>query len=97
MVSTIRSVSVLAFLLASGTAHAASPLQCADGFTKVLDNGGEALCRRAEDVASSGLADALSRLWWDEAHCTGTARDRQAAVSQNPSGAWTVTLRFFCE
>jgi len=99
MVRPIRSVGVSAFLvvlLGVGQAVAADSIACADGFTKVLDQGGSALCRRSSSVASSDLAEALSQMWWGQARCNGEASDRQTGISQNQTGQWTVTMRFFC-
>ena len=99
MVRPIRSAGVSAFLvfmLFGGAASAGTTMACAEGFTKVLDQGGTALCRRSQSVASSDLAEALSQMWWGQAGCSGQASDRQTGISQNQTGQWTVTMRFFC-
>ena len=101
MAFPIRSVGVFVALMvlvvvAPSAAQAGTELTCADGFTKVLERGGTAVCRRSESVASPDLAEALSQSWWGQAGCNGAASDRQEAVSQNPAGDWTVTMRFFC-
>jgi len=90
------SALLLAMIIAPGLAKAGGSLVCAEGFTKVLDQGGSAICRRTENVRSSDVAEALSLTWWAEARCSGSATDRQAAISQSPRGDWTVSVRFFC-
>ena len=87
---------VVLTVLVPHAAQAGTELACADGFTKVLEQGGSAVCRRSESVASPDLAEALSQSWWGQAGCNGAASDKQAAVSQSPAGEWTVTMRFFC-
>ena len=95
----IRSVGVsalLALIFSACPAYAGTAIVCADGFTKVLEQSGTAVCRRSESVGTPDLAEALSQSWWGQAGCNGSASDRQSAVSQNPTGEWTVSMRFFC-
>jgi len=98
MSPSLRSagICVVAYALFCAGAEAATTVSCPEGFTKILDQGGQAVCRRSQSVASADLAESLSRLWWNTAHCNGEENDRQAGISQNQSGAWTVTMRFFC-
>jgi len=91
----VPAIVVLAIWMAP--ASAAAPVTCAVGFTKVLESGGSAVCRRSASVGSSSLAEALSQMWWSEARCSGSASDKQTAVSQNSAGDWTVTMRFLCK
>jgi hypothetical protein len=98
MAYSIRSVGVSALLVLAALrpAEAGTAIVCAEGFSKVLDQGGTAVCRRSQSVASPDLAETLSQTWWGQAGCNGSATDRQEAVSQSPAGDWTVTMRFFC-
>jgi len=77
-------------------AWAVDAVACPEGFTKILAQDGHAACRRSQAVASSDLAEAVSQLWWNNAHCNGDETDRQTGISQNSSGNWTVTMRFWC-
>jgi hypothetical protein len=92
----VSVVLMVSMALVSPPARAGTELTCADGFTKVLEQGGSAVCRRSESVANPDLAEALSQSWWGQASCNGAASDKQEAVSQGPAGDWTVTMRFFC-
>lgn len=98
MVTSIRSgfFVALCILLTAKTAHAGMAIECADGFTKILELDGSAVCRRSKSVASSDLAESLSQMWWGQANCNGQTSDRQSGISQNQNGEWTVTMRFFC-
>ena len=98
MVRSICLAGLLFVVMASqsGWAMAAQTIACPEGFTKILEQSGQAACRRSQSVASSDLADTVSKLWWDNAHCNGNESDRQTGVSQNQTGEWTVTMRFWC-
>ncbi len=99
MLASIRlaglCVAVCGFAV-TGPAWAGTSVNCPEGFTKILARDGQAACRRSQAVASSDLADAVSQLWWNNAHCDGAETDRQTGISQNSSGNWTVTMRFWC-
>ena len=98
MVPSLRCAGLvaLAVLLCARSAEAGMTVECGAGFTKILEQDGTAVCRRSRSVASSDLAESLSQLWWGQAACSGQASDRQAGISQNQTGEWTVTMRFFC-
>jgi hypothetical protein len=98
MLGSIRSagLGLLCAAALAGPADAGNRASCPDGFTAILANNGQAVCRRSESVASSDLAEAVSQLWWNSAHCEGAETDRQTGISQAPSGNWTVTMRFWC-
>ena len=95
--------SAALFVMAAGAAVVLRPqpasagkaVACPPGFSKILEHDKEAVCRRSQSVASADLGEAVANLW-HEAHCNGTESDRQTSTSQAPSGAWTVTMRFFC-
>lgn len=94
--STAAIVS-LALLGEPASALAGTEIECAEGFTKILENDGEAVCRRSKSVETESLAQALSDLWWGEAACNGETADRQTGISESQSGDWTVTMRFLCK
>ncbi len=98
MFSSVRcaGLGLIVLTCLAGTANAGAAIACPEGFTKILEQDGEAACRRSQSVASSDLAEAVSKLWWDNAHCNGAETDRQTGISQNQTGAWTVTMRFWC-
>ncbi len=99
MLPSLRLAGFVAFvcvLASAGPAKAVNGVACPDGFTKILAQDGQAACRRSQSVASSDLAEAVSQLWWNNAHCNGAETDRQTGISQNSTGNWTVTMRFWC-
>ena len=98
MLGSIRCAGLIVVFLTglAGTVDAGTAVECPEGFTKILEQSGQAACRRSQSVASSDLAEAVSKLWWNDAHCNGDESDRQTGISQNQTGAWTVTMRFWC-
>lgn len=91
-----RCAVVAVAILVPSAAFADDEPRCPAGFTKFSEQSGAAACRRTAIVADAGLADALSKLWFDGARCAGGETDRQSGVAQNPDGDWTVSLRFWC-
>ncbi len=98
MLRSIRSAGIAfaCVVACAGPASAATTVTCPEGFTAILAKDGHAVCRRSQSVASLDLAEAMSQLWWNNAHCEGDEADRQTGISQNQSGNWTVTMRFWC-